>query len=74
MELCSFVLEEKCLLPPLDVETDLSSTSVDDSSPSVQEWPPNSDAEVLQSPLGNSVKTQRLLILQLLLHSLPIHH
>ena len=45
--LCSLVLEGKRLLLPLDVETDLGSTSVDDSSQGVQEWPPNSDAEVL---------------------------
>ena len=33
-------LEGKCLLLPLDVETDLGSTSVDDSTRGVQEWPP----------------------------------
>ena len=38
--LCNLVLEGKRLLLPLDVETDLGSTSVDDSSRGVQEWPP----------------------------------
>ena len=38
-DLCSLVLEGKRLLP-FDVETDLGSTSVDDSSRGVQEWPP----------------------------------
>jgi len=39
-DLCSLVLEGKCLLSPFDVETDLGSTSIDDSSRDVHEWPP----------------------------------
>jgi len=38
-DLCSLVLEGKRLLPPLDVETDIGSTSIDDSSRGVQEYP-----------------------------------
>ena len=38
--MCSLVLEGKRLLLPLDVETNLGSTSVDDSSRGVHELPP----------------------------------
>jgi len=41
LEICVVLfLKEKRLLPPLDVETNLSSTNIDDSSRGVQEWPP----------------------------------
>ena len=36
-DLCNLVLEGKRLLPPLDEETNLGSTSVDDSSGGVQD-------------------------------------
>jgi len=45
-DLCSLVLEEKRLLPPLDVETDLGSTSVQGTNP---------DAEVLQYSLWETL-------------------
>ena len=41
-DLCNLVLEGKRLLP-LDVETDIGSTSVDDNSRGVQEWPSKDD-------------------------------
>jgi len=44
--LFSFVLEGK---GPLDVETDLGSTNLDDKSRGVQEWPPWDDGCLLIS-------------------------
>ena len=42
-DLCSFGREGKRLLPPFNVETDPGSTSMDDSSRGVQEWPSYDD-------------------------------
>ena len=56
-DLCSLVLEGKRLLPPLDVEVDIRSTSIDDNSRGVQEWPPRMMGDLSSTPVSITTKS-----------------